>query len=58
MRVTLRRQLLYKADDLLIKLREIERLILENVNPDESCDFDTERIYLSLELTRRMFEKE
>ena len=49
---------MYKADDLLIKLREIERLILENVNPDESCDFDTERIYLSLELTRRMFEKE
>ena len=45
---------MYSADDLLDKLKEIENLIRGNTNPDGSCDFDAERIFLSLEVARRM----
>ena len=46
---------MYNADDLLNKLKEIETLIRKNTSPDGSCSFDTELIYVSLELARRMF---
>jgi len=49
---------MYDAEDLLEKLNEIEDLIHEHTNTDGSCDFDAGRIFLSLELARRMFEKE
>ena len=45
---------MYNADDLLEKLKEMEDLIRENTNPDGSCNLDAERIYISLELARRM----
>jgi len=49
---------MYRAEDLLNKLKEIEDLIHENTNPDGTCDFDVERIFMSLELARRMFVEE
>ena len=49
--------LMYNAADLLKKLSEIENLVRENTNQDGSCDFDAERIFMSLELARRMFEQ-
>jgi len=45
---------MHNADDLLTKLNEIEDLILEKTNTDGSCGFDAERIFISLELARRM----
>jgi len=45
---------MYNADDLLKKLKEIEELIRKNTNPDGSCDLDTERVFMSLEIARRM----
>ena len=45
---------MYNADDLLKKLSEIENLIREKTNPDGSCNLDTERVFISLELARRM----
>jgi hypothetical protein len=44
------------ADELLSKLSEIEKLIRGNTNQDGSCDFDTDRISVCLEITRRMFD--
>jgi hypothetical protein len=49
---------MYTADYLLIKLKEIENRIREKTNPDGSCDFDADRIFISLELAQRMLEKE
>jgi len=48
---------MYDASDLLNKLKEIEDMIHENTKPDGSCSFDVERIFMSLELARRMFEE-
>ena len=45
---------MYNADDLLKKLKEIENLIRENTNHDGSCSLDAERIFISLELARRV----
>jgi len=44
---------LYGVDDLLNKLSEIECLILRYTNPDGSCSFDAERVYMSLEIALR-----
>ena len=44
---------MYGVDDLLNKLSEIECLILRYTNPDGSCSFDAERVYMSLEIALR-----
>jgi hypothetical protein len=49
---------MYSADDLCVKLREIEALIREKTNSDGSCDFDPFPVMVSLELTRRMITRE
>lgn len=38
-----------KANDLYLKLKAIECLIRQSENPDGSCDFDMEKVYIFLE---------
>ena len=47
---------MHSVDDLLDKLKEIADLIRKETNPDGTCDFDVERIFMSLEIARRMFD--
>lgn len=42
------------ADILLEKLKELEKLILENTNQDGSLAFDIKKVMVSLELARQM----
>ena len=49
---------MYSADDLIEKLREIEKLIREKKEPDGSCSYDIERVMVSLEIARRMLDSE
>jgi len=46
----------YDSNVLLKKLKEIEDLIQDNINPDGSCRFDSNRVFMSLELAVRMFK--
>jgi hypothetical protein len=46
----------YSADDLLNKLKEIESIIRENTNADGTFRFDPQRVLISLELARKMAE--
>lgn len=38
-----------KASDLYQKLKAIEELIRRNENPDGSCTFDAEKVYIFLD---------
>ena len=44
----------YNADELLNKLKEIETLVRENVNPDGSSRFDSYHLMMALELAKRI----
>ena len=43
-------------NDLLAKLKEIEELIREKMEPDGSCGYDVEHVMVSLEIIRRMLK--
>ena len=43
-----------RADDLYRKLKEIEAGIRQNENPDGSCAFEAEKVYLFLETALRL----
>lgn len=45
-------------DELYSKLKEIENLIHDSINPDGTPAFDTYRVMVSLELARRMVSRE
>lgn len=49
---------MYSAQEIYEKLKEIECLIRDNINPDGSPKFDPYRVMVSLELTRRMIARE
>ena len=49
---------MYSIDDLQKKIHEIEHLIRENTNPDGSANFDAYRVFIGLELARRMVANE
>ncbi len=49
---------MYKAEELLDKLKEIESLIRENTNADGSLKFNSYQVMVSLELARRMAARE
>ena len=49
---------MYSADDLFMKLCDIEVLINEKTKPDGALDFDPVPVMVSLELARRMIARE
>ena len=45
---------MYSTDALTEKLKEIETLINEKTKQDNSPDFDVDRVFVSLEIARRI----
>ena len=45
---------MYNTDALTEKLKEIEALINEKTKQDSSSDFDIDRVFVSLEIARRI----
>jgi len=45
---------MYTADMLQEKLEEVKELILQRINPDGTCQFDTRSVFVALELATRL----